>query len=89
MAQDKIKKENCPHAGEIKITETDKTACEICGETKNLRLCTSCGSVFCCESHLAHNREHFEKTKHPIIMPLSTGTPLTWTWCYIDNAYLE
>ena len=82
-------KENCSHLGEIKITTTDKMECEICKETKNLRLCTSCGGVFCCESHRAHNREHFKETNHPIIISVPTGTPLSWIWCWIDNAYLE
>jgi uncharacterized UBP type Zn finger protein len=84
-----MKKGECLHLSEMKITETSQTHCEVCGETKNLRLCTSCGSVFCCESHQAHNRAHFEQTKHPIIVPLPTGTPLTWTWCWVDNTYLE
>ena len=89
MAQPKIKKETCTHFGEMKITETAKKMCEECGERENLRLCTSCGSVFCCESHKAHNRLHWLETKHPIIVPLPTGTPLTWIWCWEDKAYLE
>ena len=89
MPSQKIKKEQCAHVSEMKIVSTDKTACEVCGETKNLRLCTSCGSVFCCESHLAHNREHFEKTGHSIIISVPTGTPLSFVWCWVDKAYLE
>ncbi|MDP3785321.1 MAG: UBP-type zinc finger domain-containing protein [bacterium] len=89
MPNQKIKKEFCPHLGEMKITSSEKKACEICGEKENLRLCTSCGSVFCCESHQAHNREHFQKTGHPIIIPLPTGTPYKWIWCWVCNAYLE
>jgi len=91
-----MKKADCKHAGEMKTVSTDKKACEVrlpdgqvCGEKENLRLCTSCGSVFCCESHKAHNREHFQNTGHPIIVPLPTGTPLSWIWCWEDNAYLE
>ncbi|OGF89035.1 hypothetical protein A3I27_03385 [Candidatus Giovannonibacteria bacterium RIFCSPLOWO2_02_FULL_43_11b] len=82
----KISRSNCPHLGEMKITSSDAKKCEI---STNLRLCTSCWSVFCCESHKAHNREHFKETDHPIIIPLPIGTPLSWTWCWIDNAYLE
>jgi len=89
MPSQKIKKESCPHVGEMKITTSDAKKCEKCDVATNLRLCTSCGRVFCCQSHNAHNEEHFKETNHPIIIPLPTGTPLSWIWCWIDKAYLE
>jgi len=89
MPNKTIKKENCPHAVEMKILISEAKKCEKCEETTNLRLCTFCGRVFCCESHKAHNREHFKETGHPIIVPLPAGTPLSWAWCWVDNAYLE
>ena len=90
MAYQTIKKETCPHISEMKITnhDTQKTECEVCEEKTHLRFCTSCGGVFCCESHKAHNREHFDKTGHPIIKAV-TGLPYSWSWCWKCNAYLE
>lgn len=82
-------KKDCPHKDQFKITESDKTVCEVCGEKNNLRLCTTCGGVFCCESHLAHNREHFEKTNHPIITPTPKSPAGTWLWCWICDSYIE
>jgi uncharacterized UBP type Zn finger protein len=96
VAHKTIKKESCQHTAEMKITTSDKKACEarlpdgqVCGEKENLRLCTSCGQVFCCQSHQAHNEEHFKKTGHPIIKPTPATLPYDWTWCWVDNAYLE
>ena len=87
MAYAKIKKENCPHLGEMKILTSDAKKCEKCEETTNLRLCTSCGRVFCCESHNAHDTEHFRKTGHLIIKTIHCD--YDFTWCYKCNAYLE
>jgi uncharacterized UBP type Zn finger protein len=61
--------------------------CAECPVTEHLRLCTSCGKVFCCESNNAHNRTHFEATGHPIIRSLPTK-PHQFTWCWKCNAYL-
>ncbi len=97
MANKTIKKEECPHAGEMKIASSEKTKCEtrlpdgqVCDVKEHLRLCTSCGEVFCCESHNSHNREHFRESGHPIIKPAPTGDAFyTFTWCWKCNAYLE
>lgn len=89
-----MKKQDCPHSSEIKITNSDKRGCEarlpdgqVCAKSEHPRLCTSCGSVFCCESENAHNKEHFQKTDHPIIKALHTT--YDFTWCYKCNDYLE
>ena len=86
-----IKKEDCPHTAEMKITSSDTKECEVCGVKESLRFCTSCGGVFCCESLKAHNREHFQRTGHPIIKPLSKAHSHLgdWTWCWKCDAYLE
>jgi len=78
---------DCPHHDQIKVHDSEKTVCQVCGEKEHLRLCTACGDVFCCESHKAHNTEHYQKTKHPIIQ--SHRTPYRFTWCYPCNAYLK
>ena len=63
----KMKKSECQHNTEIKINTSKKKQCEVCGDKEHLRICTSCGFVGCCESHNAHDTEHFKKTNHPII----------------------
>jgi uncharacterized UBP type Zn finger protein len=63
-----------------------KDACEACGGREELRVCQTCGYVACCESHEAHDAEHFEKTGHPFIRP-RVGSD--WLWCYRCRAYLE
>ncbi|HLD75778.1 MAG TPA: UBP-type zinc finger domain-containing protein [Candidatus Norongarragalinales archaeon] len=78
---------DCPHKNHIKKTDSKKKACEVCGEKNHLRLCTSCGGVFCCESHKAHNTEHYLKTGHPIIQ--AHHQTYRFTWCYPCNAYLK
>ena len=83
----RIKKEKCPHTKEIKVTKSNKTKCEVCSEKEHLRVCTSCGSVNCCESYNAHDTEHFRKTNHPIIKPVHAN--YDFTWCYKCMAYLE
>jgi uncharacterized UBP type Zn finger protein len=87
MEYRRIKRSECPHAGEIRVTTSDKTKCAVCDETEHLRQCTSCGEVFCCESSKAHNTEHSKQTGHPIIK--SHKTPYDFYWCYECQAYLE
>ena len=82
-----MKKNECPHIREIKILKSSKAKCQKCNVTENLRICTSCGSVHCCESSNAHNTEHFKKTNHAIIKPIHCD--YDFTWCYKCNAYLE
>lgn len=83
----RIKREKCPHISEIKFTASKKKKCEACGEKEHLRVCTSCGKVFCCESLNAHNTKHFKKTGHPIIKTVHTD--YDFLWCYKCKAYLE
>lgn len=88
MSARRIPASECPHRGERRSTETTEKKCADCEVAEHLRLCTSCGGVFCCESNNAHNREHFEATKHPIIMSTPTTLPYQFTWCWVCNAYL-
>ncbi len=83
----KIKKQRCPHAKNMKILKSEEKKCEVCGDSEHLRICTSCGKVLCCESHNAHDAEHYKKTKHPIIKPVHCD--YDFTWCYACRAYLE
>ena len=82
----------CNHLDQIKINRTDKRECEDCVKTGDtwveLRLCLSCGHVGCCDSSKnKHARGHFNQTRHPLISP---ALPVkSWTWCYVDNDYVE
>jgi uncharacterized UBP type Zn finger protein len=84
----KVSKADCPH-GALALSRagasSGKTACEACGETEELRVCQTCGYVGCCESHGAHDTEHFEQSDHPFIRPREGKT---WLWCYRCKAYL-
>jgi uncharacterized UBP type Zn finger protein len=82
-----INKNDCLHIKEMKTSDSTKTKCDKCDITQNLRLCTSCGAVNCCESGHGHNTEHYKKTGHPIIKPVHTD--YDFTWCYKCNAYLQ
>jgi uncharacterized UBP type Zn finger protein len=78
---------SCPHF-DGKTHEPRASACEGCGSTINLRVCTTCGHVGCCESQQAHNTKHYEATGHPAIksFPIGEGH---FTWCYVCKAYLR
>lgn len=87
MQSKEINKEDCPHFEKsLKVVASDKSKCEACDIHEHLRLCTTCGSVNCCESGMGHNTEHFKHTGHAIIKSLDTGRD--FTWCYKCNAYL-
>jgi CPA1 family monovalent cation:H+ antiporter len=62
-------------------------ACEGCGSTLNLRLCTECGFVGCCESQRGHDRTHALATKHHVIKSLPLA-PSSFTWCYACGRYV-
>lgn len=90
-----LKKTECPHISELdeKVT-SQKDACEArlpdgqaCGYDQDLRICLTCGGVFCCESHNSHNKKHFQKTGHPFIKPQKSD--YNWLWCYKCNGFLE
>ena len=61
--------------------------CEECGSTFNLRVCTTCGHVGCCESQKGHNTAHAKAAGHPVIQSLPLGKH--FTWCYECKDYLE
>ena len=63
-------------------------ACEECGSKFNLRVCTECGHVGCCESQMGHNTAHFHTTGHPTIKSLPLGQH-SFTWCYLCRRYVR
>ncbi len=83
-----IKKAECPHVSVLREgTVSAKSECEECGLTEDLRICLTCAYVGCCESHGAHDTDHFKRTGHPFIRPHQSTA--CWLWCYKCNAFLE
>lgn len=77
---------SCPHFdGTTAPPRSDR--CEGCGSTFNLRVCTTCGYVGCCESQKGHNTKHANESGHAVIksIPVAEGH---FTWCYRCRAYL-
>ena len=53
-----------------------------------LRLCTSCGHVGCCDnSPRRHATGHFRSTGHPVIQTFQPGEH--WLWCYVDETPVQ
>lgn len=77
---------DCTHFdGSIAAPRGDK--CEECASITNLRVCTTCGHVGCCESQQGHNTAHAKATGHHVMKSLPLGKG--FTWCYACNDYLE
>jgi len=76
----------CSHLTDVMAGPRAET-CEECGSRSNLRVCTECGHVGCCESQQGHNTEHYRQSGHPVIksMPVDRGS---FTWCYECQAYV-
>ena len=76
----------CPHFTGA-VATPGGAVCEECGSNFNLRMCTECGHVGCCESQQGHNTAHAEASGHPVIRSLPLGDA-SFTWCYRCNSYL-
>jgi uncharacterized UBP type Zn finger protein len=76
----------CTHVPEVEA-EPRSSTCEECGSGFNLRVCTSCGHVGCCESQQAHNTAHADASGHQVIrsLPISRHS---FTWCYECRRYV-
>jgi len=77
----------CPHAP-IAAAPPRADACEECGSTINLRSCTACGHVGCCESQAGHAREHALGERHPV-MEQMIGQGPGFAWCYDESRYVR
>lgn len=88
IAEDeKISRDECPHTELLdEDAASEETACQVCGETSHTRICMTCGHVTCCESHEAHNRDHFKETGHPFVKP--HREPYDFLWCFECDSYL-
>jgi monovalent cation/hydrogen antiporter len=78
--------EACTHVPDPQATPRSDV-CEDCGADFNLRMCAECGYVGCCESQLAHDRDHALGKGHPVIRSLPI-TAASFTWCYACGRYL-
>lgn len=63
-------------------------SCEECASRFNLRSCTACGHVGCCESQAGHARAHALAEQHPVIEQM-TGAGPGFAWCYDENRYVR
>lgn len=83
----KIPRSRCPHTDKLDPSlDSEATACQVCGVEEHLRICLTCGAVRCCESHQAHNREHWREEEHPFIRPHRED--YEFLWCFACEAYL-
>jgi monovalent cation:H+ antiporter-2, CPA2 family len=82
----------CSHLDQLRTDEPrTPEGCEECladgGTWVQLRLCTSCGHVGCCDdSPGRHASAHYLDDGHPIVASLEEGEH--WRWCYVDEHLL-
>jgi len=78
--------EPCSHQPAQTASPNGQT-CEECGSTWNLRMCTSCGHVGCCDSQAGDARRHYRETGHEVMtaMPVGRG----FVWCYEHDTYVD
>jgi uncharacterized UBP type Zn finger protein len=82
----------CPHLAHIKFIQPTQSVCADCvllgDEWLQLRMCTECGYVGCCDSSTnKHAVKHFRATLHPITRSIQPGEE--WGWCYVDQLWFE
>jgi uncharacterized UBP type Zn finger protein len=79
----------CPHRDQLNEgVQSNAERCAVCGLVDDLRLCLTCGFVGCCESHAAHDTDHWRETGHPFIRPHRVEGA-NWLWCYACDAFLD
>ena len=80
----------CTHLDQVEYLEPegDVAGCEECLKTGDrwvhLRMCTSCGTIRCCDSSPnRHASAHARESGHPIVRSAEPGED--WEWCYVDE----
>ena len=76
----------------VRDVQPSALGCEDCltigGQWVQLRICTACGHVGCCDnSPHRHATQHFHATQHPIIRSFEPDEE--WGWCYVDEQAFE
>jgi Zn-finger in ubiquitin-hydrolases and other protein len=85
--------ESCSHLDQVRdVSPNTPKGCEECLKLGmrwvHLRLCQECGHVGCCDqSQGRHATKHFQQSKHAIMKSFQPGED--WSWCYIDELFLE
>lgn len=82
----------CAHAAEAREVAPSSETCEHCKETGDtpvaLRMCLVCGHVGCCDSTPGqHASAHFKATGHPVMKAIKGRRE--FTWCYVDESYVD
>jgi uncharacterized UBP type Zn finger protein len=77
----------CAHAP-ANSAEPRSAECQECGSRFNLRLCSHCGHVGCCESQAGHARAHAIAEAHPVIEQIA-GSERGFAWCYEESRYIR
>jgi hypothetical protein len=85
--------DSCSHLDQVRdVSPNTPKGCEEClklgMQWVHLRLCQECGHVGCCDqSQGKHATKHFHQTKHAIMKSFQPGED--WSWCYIDELFME
>ena len=82
-----VARQLCAHAP-AEPADPRMNRCEECGSGFNLRSCTHCGHVGCCESQAGHARAHALREGHPVIEEM-TGAGPGFAWCYSERTYVR
>jgi len=82
----------CAHVAHIRIVQPSSSTCMDCVRSGDswlqLRMCTECGYVGCCDSSRnRHAVRHYRATGHPIARSIQPGEE--WAWCYVDRLWFE
>ena len=75
-------------SGRARPVQPSGDGCKEClesgGTWVQLRLCTACGHVGCCDSSPNHHAtRHFHAMGHPVIRSFEPGE--RWAWCYVHE----
>lgn len=73
----------------ITVEAPKEARCESCGWKWDLRVCTSCGYIGCCESHDSHASAHSKRQEHSVIRRYPPDDLKSFAWCYPCDSYLN
>ena len=85
--------QQCHHLGQVRgVVPKTPDGCEECLASGmswvHLRLCQECGHVGCCDNSIGkHATKHFRASGHALIRSLEPGED--WSWCYVDELFME
>lgn len=78
---------DCPHLVEVKPLKEEidvHRPCKECDSKRENWICLTCYQVFCSRFVKSHMVEHYEKTKHSMVLSFSDLS----FWCYSCDAYI-